>query len=270
MGAGQKQRICYAANQWPTLVRYVEDGRLTIDNSPAEQAIRPLALGRRNWLQIAGDGGLRSAAVLLSVAALAKRHGVNPWSYVQHILTASAARPRAADFSELLPDAWAQARPVRLIRSRHFGTGRQPFEEVIEGGGLLTGFEVTFSGSGQNVMTFRPIFLTAFGRVMGKTHGAAGQGITRVEAKYGYAVGAVTIKPGGGIDGMSVTFMEIQARGLNPNRAYESEWLGGFGGDEKTRLAGTGAPVVGIFGKVSSGPQDTFSGLGIVSVNIRE
>ncbi len=99
----------YAANQWPTLIRYLQDGRLTIDNAPAEQAIRPLAVGRRNWLQIAGDGGLKSAAVLLSVAASAKRHGVNPWAYVRHILTASPARRPDADFSDLLPDAWAQA-----------------------------------------------------------------------------------------------------------------------------------------------------------------
>jgi hypothetical protein len=49
-------------------------------------------------LQIAGDGGLRSAAVLFSVAASEKRHGVNPWAYVRHILTAAAARPRDADF----------------------------------------------------------------------------------------------------------------------------------------------------------------------------
>lgn len=103
------EAVGYASNQWPTLNRYLEDGRLTIDNAPAEQAIRPLAIGRRNWLQIAGDGGLRSAAVLLSVAASAKRHGVNPWVYVKHILTASAARPRAADVSDLLPDTWAQA-----------------------------------------------------------------------------------------------------------------------------------------------------------------
>jgi len=103
------EAIGYAANQWPTLVRYLQDGRLTIHNAPAEQAIRPLAVGRRNWLQIAGDGGLKSAAVLLSVAASAKRHGVNPWAYVRHILSESGARPRAADFSDLLPDAWAQA-----------------------------------------------------------------------------------------------------------------------------------------------------------------
>ena len=62
------EAVGYAVNQWPTLIQYAEDGQLTIDNSPAEQAIRPLAIGRRNWLQIAGDGGLKSAAVLLSLA----------------------------------------------------------------------------------------------------------------------------------------------------------------------------------------------------------
>jgi transposase len=102
------EALVYASNQWPALVRYVEDGRLRIDNAPAEQALRPLAVGRRNWLQIAGDGGLKSAAVLLSVAASTKRHGVNPWAYLKHILTAAAGRPRDADFSDLLPDAWAQ------------------------------------------------------------------------------------------------------------------------------------------------------------------
>jgi transposase len=102
------EAFTYASNQWPSLVRYVTDGRLAIDNAPAEQAIRPLAGGRRNWLQIAGDGGLKSAAVLLSITASAKRHGINPWAYVKHALTAAAARPKDADFSDLLPDVWAQ------------------------------------------------------------------------------------------------------------------------------------------------------------------
>jgi transposase len=103
------EALLYAANQWPTLDRYVQDGRLSIDNGPAEQVIRPLAVGRRNGLHIAGDGGLHSAAVLVSVAASAKRHGINPWLYVKHLLTASAERPAGADLSDLLPDAWLQA-----------------------------------------------------------------------------------------------------------------------------------------------------------------
>jgi transposase len=102
------EAVGYASNQWPTLVRYLEDGRLTIDNAPAEQAIRPLAVGRRNWLQIAGDGGLGSAAVLLSIAASVKRHGVNAWVYVKHVLSECAARPPHSDFSDLLPDIWGR------------------------------------------------------------------------------------------------------------------------------------------------------------------
>src|SRR5262249_42784731 len=108
------EALVYAANQWTSLLRYVEDGRLTIDNSPAEQVIRPLALGRRNWLQIAGDGGLKSAAVLLSVAATAKRHRVNPWVYIKELLTASSARNPDADFSDFLPDAWLQTHAAVL------------------------------------------------------------------------------------------------------------------------------------------------------------
>src|SRR5580765_2929121 len=104
------EAVVYASNQWSTLVRYLEDGRLNIDNSPAEQAIRPLAVGRRNWLQIASDGGLASAAVLLSIAASVKRHALNPWVYVKHVLTECAARPPHAGFSDLLPDAWKRMR----------------------------------------------------------------------------------------------------------------------------------------------------------------
>lgn len=97
----------YAINQWQSLKRYLDDGRLNIDNGPAEQAIRPLAVGRRNWLHIAGDGGLPSAAVLLSIAASVKRHHVNPWLYLKHILTELPARPSGSDLADLLPDAWA-------------------------------------------------------------------------------------------------------------------------------------------------------------------
>ena len=104
------EAFTYALNQWPTLRVYLTDGRLAIDNHPAEQAIRPLAIGRRNWLHIAGDGGLHPAAVLLSLAASAKRHAVNPWEYFKHILTELPARPPAADLSDLLPDVWSKAR----------------------------------------------------------------------------------------------------------------------------------------------------------------
>src|SRR5262249_59725553 len=98
------QAITYATNQWPALQVYLRDGRLTIDNHPAEQAIRPLAVGRANWLHIGATGGLHPAGVLLSVAASAKRHRVNPWDYLKHILTELPARPPPADLTDLPPD----------------------------------------------------------------------------------------------------------------------------------------------------------------------
>jgi transposase len=97
-------------NQWPTLGVYRTDGRLTIDNGPAEQAIRPLAVGRKNWLQLGGDGGLRPTAVLLSVTASLRRHGLDPWVYRKHVLTERPARSARTGLSDLLPDRWARSR----------------------------------------------------------------------------------------------------------------------------------------------------------------
>jgi hypothetical protein len=101
--------VTYAANQWPSLIAYTRDGRLAIDNGPAEQAIRPLAVGRNNWLHIGGDGGLRPTAVLLSLAASVRRHGVNPWTYLAHTLAELPVRTVGACPADLLPDKWAKA-----------------------------------------------------------------------------------------------------------------------------------------------------------------
>ena len=104
------EAVTYATNQWPSLGVYLTDGRLTIDNAPAEQAIRPLCVGRRNWLHLGGDGGLRPTAVLLSVAASVKRQGIDPWVYLTHVLSELPNRTSGTDLADLLPDAWAKSR----------------------------------------------------------------------------------------------------------------------------------------------------------------
>ena len=101
--------VAYARNGWPSLIRYVADGRLAIDNGPAERAVRPLAVGRKNWLFVGGDGGLATAAVLLSVVASAKRHGLNAWAYLRDLFDRLPALPAGADLSDLLPDVWAKS-----------------------------------------------------------------------------------------------------------------------------------------------------------------
>ena len=68
---------------------------------------RPPNAGRNNRLHVGGDGGLRPATVLVSLAASVKRHGVNPWVYIKHVLTMLPARRPGADLTDLLPDMWA-------------------------------------------------------------------------------------------------------------------------------------------------------------------
>ena len=102
--SGFGKAVSYAINQWPTLIRYVDDGALSPDNGMSERAIRPLALGRNNWLFIGGDMGLSSASVLLSLCASAKQHNLNPWEYLKDVLT-RACQP-GVNLEHLLPDCW--------------------------------------------------------------------------------------------------------------------------------------------------------------------
>jgi hypothetical protein len=104
------QAVGYARNQWPSLVRYVNDARFAIDNGEAERAIRPIAIGRANWLQIGGDGGLPTASVLLSICASARRNHLNPWAYLTHVMSELPTRSGGADLADLLPDEWARTR----------------------------------------------------------------------------------------------------------------------------------------------------------------
>jgi len=97
------QAVSYARNQWSTLGRYLDDARFTIDNNSAERAVLPLAIGRKNWLFVAGDGVLQTAAVLMSLCASAKRHAINPCAYLTDLLDQLAAKP--TDTTPLMPYA---------------------------------------------------------------------------------------------------------------------------------------------------------------------
>lgn len=77
----------YALNQWDALTRYCEQGYLAIDNNAAERAVRPCAIGRKNWLFCGNDGGGRTAATLFSLTATAKRHGLDPFAWLRTVLT---------------------------------------------------------------------------------------------------------------------------------------------------------------------------------------
>jgi transposase len=94
--------IRYSLSRWQALTTVLRDGRACIDNSAAERAMRPVALGRRNWTFAGSDRGGERAAVFYSLIETAKMHGLDPEAYLTHVLERIASHPvnRVAD---LLP-----------------------------------------------------------------------------------------------------------------------------------------------------------------------
>ncbi|MGF6609357.1 hypothetical protein OKW45_004279 [Paraburkholderia sp. WSM4175] len=91
--SGLGKAIRYALGNWPALVRYCEDGRIEIDNNTAERSIRPLVLGRRNYLFAGSDGGGQSAAVIYSLIGTARLNGIEPYAYLRTVFERIAEHP---------------------------------------------------------------------------------------------------------------------------------------------------------------------------------
>ena len=107
-GSATAKAIDYSLNRWPALVRYLDDGTLPIDNNWVENRIRPIALGRSNWL-FAGSlrAGQRAAAVM-SLIQSAKLNGHDPYRYLKDVLARLPTQPNSR-IEELLPHRWAPA-----------------------------------------------------------------------------------------------------------------------------------------------------------------
>ena len=100
--------IKYALAEWEALNRYLEDGHLEIDNNLTENAIRPSAVGKKNWLFIGHpEAGWRSA-VIYSVIVSCRRRGIDPWEYVRDVLNRLPAM-KQAQLPTLLPRCWKPA-----------------------------------------------------------------------------------------------------------------------------------------------------------------
>ncbi len=95
----------YLVNQKAALYTYTEDGRLEIDNNTAENAIRPLALGRKNYLFAGSPAGGHAAALYLSLVESCRHNDIDPWKYFRDVFDRIMAHP-AGKLRELLPDRW--------------------------------------------------------------------------------------------------------------------------------------------------------------------
>jgi hypothetical protein len=96
------EAIAYALNNWTALTCYLDHGILDIDNNLAEQAMKHIATGRKNWLFFGSDEGGETAATLFSITRTCKRHGVDPWRYLRDALEWLGRHPKATD-AELEP-----------------------------------------------------------------------------------------------------------------------------------------------------------------------
>jgi len=93
----------YLHNEWDKLIRYLDDGRLEIDNNGAENAIRPFVLGRKNWLFSASVKGVNASANLYSLIETAKANGLEPYAYLRYLFTELPKSETVEAIEALLP-----------------------------------------------------------------------------------------------------------------------------------------------------------------------
>ncbi len=100
----------YMSDHWEHLTRYLEDGGLEIDNNGVENAIRPIAIGRKNWLFNDTVRGAQASANLYSLIATAKANGIEPLAYLTMLFRDLPHAHRVEDYARPLPTRWTNER----------------------------------------------------------------------------------------------------------------------------------------------------------------
>jgi len=102
------QAIDYALNQWSSLLLCLDDGRLEIDNNLIENAIRPTAIGKKNWLFIGEAQAGQRSAIIYTVIECCRRRGLDPFAYLRDVFTRLPSMTNW-QVKDLTPEAWAKA-----------------------------------------------------------------------------------------------------------------------------------------------------------------
>jgi transposase len=98
--------IDYMLKRWPAFIRFLDEGRVCLSNNAAERAIRPLAVGRRNWTFAGSDTGGRRAAAMYTLIETAKLNGIDPRAWLADIIARLPGHP-AKQLADLLPWSWS-------------------------------------------------------------------------------------------------------------------------------------------------------------------
>lgn len=100
--SGTSKALDYTLRRWPALIRYAETGNLPIDNNPVENSIRPIAIGKKNWLYAGSERAGRRAAAIQSLLGTAKLNGLDPYAWLKATLE-KLPTCRNCDIDDLLP-----------------------------------------------------------------------------------------------------------------------------------------------------------------------
>jgi len=111
------QAISYARNQWPMLERFLEHGEVEIDNNLVENAIRPTAVGKKNWLFFGSDDAGRRNAVIFTLIQNCRMHGVEPHAYLKDLLERLPTMTNQDKLDDLTPLNWKNAREKSLQKA---------------------------------------------------------------------------------------------------------------------------------------------------------
>ena len=105
------QAIAYTMNLWPRLIRYIEDGRYQIDNNLIENSIRPVAIGKKNYMFAGSHDAAQRAAMIYSFMGTCKQNGINPQDWLEDVLQRIPYFKKSDDLSVLLPSVWKTLLP---------------------------------------------------------------------------------------------------------------------------------------------------------------
>lgn len=108
------QAVQYALAQWKALNRFLEDGRLPLDNNISERMLRLAAVGRKNYMFFGSEAGGHRAAIIYSLVASCKLIGLDPFAYLRDVI-ATACDPAFDRFTDLTPAAYKAARPTQTL-----------------------------------------------------------------------------------------------------------------------------------------------------------
>ena len=116
--SGLAEAIRYALSHWEGLTRFLEDGRIEIDNNTVERTIRPIALGKKNHLFAGSPGGGGTWSIVASLVNTARLNEIDPQEYLTDVLERIVSgRTKINQLHELLPWEWMAARQARCLRA---------------------------------------------------------------------------------------------------------------------------------------------------------